>query len=71
MENRGQTERFRGWCRARRELVWDALAGLVRRRVVAEIGSRDRRASFTASELRNALATSGRREKRCKVPFRN
>jgi hypothetical protein len=36
-ETRGQTERFQEWCRARRELVLGALAGLVRRRVVAEI----------------------------------
>ena len=33
--------------------------GFVRRRVVSEIRSRDRRASFTAAELRNARATSG------------
>jgi len=31
----------------------------VRRRVVSDIRSRDRRASFTAAELRNTLATSG------------
>ena len=31
----------------------------VMRRVVSDIRSRDRRASFTAAELRNTLATSG------------
>jgi hypothetical protein len=34
-------------------------AYLVSRRVVADIRSRQRRASFTEAELRNALATSG------------
>jgi len=56
-ENPGATERFQVGCRARRELVSGALAGRDRRRVVAEIWSRDRRASCTAAE-RNALATS-------------
>jgi hypothetical protein len=43
----------------RRVLAARPLEGLVRRRVIADIRSRDRRASFTAAELRNALATSG------------
>jgi hypothetical protein len=43
----------------RRGLAPRPLDDLGRRRVVSDIRSRDRRASFTAAELRNTLATSG------------
>jgi len=43
----------------RRALAARRLEREVRRRVASDILSRDRSASFTAAELRNALATSG------------
>jgi hypothetical protein len=43
----------------RRALAARRLEREVRRRVASDILSSDRSASFTAAELRNALATSG------------